>query len=282
MAKRAVEIDETLCQRSEAKADQEGTTLSAVIESYLTSWLGPEPAPEEMVTRIREEIYVVRRGDTLARIALAQYGDTKQYPVIAQYNNIADPRIIRVGQHLKLPFNEVILVSREEAGKRFRFPLDVTETPYYKFGDLYSRGSRWAGKPHPGVDLHQAKGANVYAAGEGTMLVNRFDATGYGHYLVIGHTLASGRAVYSLYGHLQLDDDSFTTPPVDTKVRGTDMVIGKEGETGYAGVPHVHFEIKKTDELGLYSGLNTYNLYDCFYDPYTFIDNPYNLCMPVE
>ena len=282
MTKRTVEIDESLYQRSDAKATTEGTTLSAVIESYLTSWLGPEPLPEETVTRIREEVYVVRRGDTLAKIALAQYGDAKQYPTIAQYNGIADPRVIRVGQQLKVPFSEVIPVSREAAAKRFRYPLDVRETRYYKFGDLYSRGSRWAGKPHPGVDMHQAKGVSVYAVGEGTVLVNKFDAKGYGHYIVIGHTLASGRLVYSLYGHLQLDDESFTTPPVNTKISGMDVVIGKEGETGYAGVPHVHFEIKKTDELGLYSRLNVYNLYDCFYDPYTFIDNPFNLCMPVQ
>jgi LysM repeat protein len=281
MSKRTVEIEARLYQRAAARAAQEGKTLSEIIEIYLTSWVGPET-----IVRTRYESYVVRPGDTLAKIALKMYGDAKKYTLIAEHNHITDPGMIRVNQVLRIPFAEEVPVDELEGdtqvlGKRFRFPLDETETNYYKFGTLYASNSRWAGKPHPGVDFHQAKGADVYAAGEGTVLVNQQDPTGYGHYIMIEHTLTTGAKVYSLYGHLQYDDESFVSPPVGTQIQGENVVIGKEGETGYAGVPHVHFEIKKTDQLGLYSMITVYNLRDYFYDPYEFIRDPNNRYVPV-
>ncbi len=128
----------------------------------------------------------------------------------------------------------------------------------------------------------------MYAIGEGTVLVNKHEAGGYGHYIMIEHTLTNGEKVYSLYGHLQEDAAprqaegvAFTSPAVGTEIVGEDVVIGKEGETGYAGVPHVHFEVKKTSELGLYSMINTHNLHGYFYDPYTFIRDPNNRYLPV-
>lgn len=45
-------------------------------------------------------VYVVKRGDTLSRIA-AKYGTT--YQKLAAYNGIANPNIISVGQRIKIP-----------------------------------------------------------------------------------------------------------------------------------------------------------------------------------
>jgi LysM repeat protein len=47
--------------------------------------------------------YVVRRGDTLARIAKAQLGDAKLYREIADLNGLRDPGRIAVGQRLEIP-----------------------------------------------------------------------------------------------------------------------------------------------------------------------------------
>lgn len=47
-----------------------------------------------------DEIYVVKKGDTLSGIA-AKYGTT--YQKLAQYNNIANPNVIFVGQKIKIP-----------------------------------------------------------------------------------------------------------------------------------------------------------------------------------
>lgn len=300
MSTRSIEIDERLYRRAVAKAAQEGKTLAKVVEANLRDWVGPEPVqpvvspapPPTSATRTREEIYVVRHGDTLAQIARKMYGDATKYVLIAERNGITNPALIQVGQRLRVLFTESVPadttvgtagVSTTATGRghRFRFPLNKVETNYYKFGSLYAGNSRWAGKPHPGVDFHEYKGANVYAIGEGTVLVNKQDPTGYGHYVMIEHTMTTGEKVYSLYGHLMYDDAAFQSPLVGTKLRGENIIIGKEGDTGYAGVPHVHCEIKKTSQLGLYAMITSYNLTESFYDPYTFVRDENNLYVPV-
>lgn len=275
MSKRRIAIDEQVYLRAATKAAEENKDLASIIEDYLRTWVGPEPI------LIRQETYVVRYGDTLAQIAKKVYGDAKQYVLIAEHNNITDPTVIRVGQELLIPFYGTPETSTGDGAQPFRFPLDKIETNYYKFGSLYNSRSRWAGKPHPGVDFHDRKGANVYAIGEGTVLFNRQDPRGYGHYIMIEHTLTTGNKVYSLYGHLMYDDETFQSPLVGTKIKGEDIVIGREGDTGYAGVPHVHFEVKRTAGLDLYAEITTYTIDDYFYDPYTFIQDPDNRCVSV-
>ncbi len=48
-------------------------------------------------------VYVVKRGDTLVKIAQATLGTYKRWPEIAKLNGIRDPRKLQVGQRLKLP-----------------------------------------------------------------------------------------------------------------------------------------------------------------------------------
>lgn len=47
--------------------------------------------------------YLVRRGDTLASIAAAEYGDPARWRPIAQANRIANPRLLAPGTRLALP-----------------------------------------------------------------------------------------------------------------------------------------------------------------------------------
>ena len=51
--------------------------------------------------------YVVRRGDTLYRIAVDYYGDGKMWKAIARANGIKDPSKIPVGARLSLPARAV-------------------------------------------------------------------------------------------------------------------------------------------------------------------------------
>jgi hypothetical protein len=48
-------------------------------------------------------VYVVRAGDTLARIAQSQLGRAARWPEIAKLNGLRDPNRIGVGQRLRLP-----------------------------------------------------------------------------------------------------------------------------------------------------------------------------------
>jgi LysM domain len=67
------------------------------LERLLT--LPPKDAPSAAPPRK----YVVVKGDTLSRIALAVYGDGKRWPEIAAANHLADPDKISIGQSLIIP-----------------------------------------------------------------------------------------------------------------------------------------------------------------------------------
>jgi len=225
--------------------------------------------------RQRAWTYTVRAGDTLAAIAYRFFGPSLSFQALGEYNGLSDPYWLEVGDLIQIPAIRP---------RRFRFPLDRIETSYYKFGALYSPGTRWAGKPHPGVDFDQGEGAPVYAIGEGRVTVNRVEESGYGHYLIVEHDLISGSRRWSLYAHLQYDDAAgFVTPRVGEWIRGLDVQIGRQGYTGAGagGVSHVHTEVKKTSDLGLMPELTMDNLRDWYEDPYAFIGDARNLFAPV-
>ena len=76
--------------------------LVSLIETYgLTAWDGgaaaDTPAPAQPAGEV---VYTVKAGDTLSAIA-AKYGTT--YQKIADYNGIANPNLIHVGQKIKIP-----------------------------------------------------------------------------------------------------------------------------------------------------------------------------------
>jgi LysM repeat protein len=50
-----------------------------------------------------EHVYAVRQGDTLNLIAASQLGNGQRYTEIQRRNNLANPNLILVGQHLVIP-----------------------------------------------------------------------------------------------------------------------------------------------------------------------------------
>lgn len=57
-----------------------------------------------------DEIYVVKKGDTLSKIA-NKYGIT--YKELAEYNNISNPNVIYVGQKIKIPSKGVFYIVKK-------------------------------------------------------------------------------------------------------------------------------------------------------------------------
>lgn len=131
--------------------------LISLIEKYnLTAWdikhensSGTGPSEQKP----SETVYIVKKGDTLSKIAAA-YGTT--YQVLAEYNGIANPNIIHVGQKIKIP-------SGNTGG-----PPAKTYKPYtVKKGDSLwaiaqkelGNGSRW-----PEIQkLNGLSGTTIYA-----------------------------------------------------------------------------------------------------------------------
>ena len=87
---------------------------------------------------------------------------------------------------------------------------------------------------HTGIDIAAPLGTPVVAAAAGIVIVVGHSTVGYGNYVIVAH----GYGVLTLYGHL-LETDAYQGQAV---TQGE--VIGKEGMTGFATGPHVHFEVR--------------------------------------
>lgn len=103
-------IDKDLFERASGKATSENKTLDVVLASLIEDWVGtwqpPAPPPAPLPPPSPSpgyQIYVVKSGDTLSGIAKRFYGDPNKYPLIAQFNSIADPRRIYPGMTFKIP-----------------------------------------------------------------------------------------------------------------------------------------------------------------------------------
>src|SRR5262245_51650414 len=94
-------------------------------------------------------IYVVKRGDTLAKIAKAQLGDAALFQTIADLNGLRDPSRISVGQRLEIPTRRELAPPPPPppppAAPRAA-PLAPTLQPPHglpailaEFGDIYAR-----------------------------------------------------------------------------------------------------------------------------------------------
>jgi hypothetical protein len=132
MADRRVEfsVDEELERRLRARAADQGTDLKDVILTELTAWLGDWGTSYA--------VHVVTSGETLSKLARLYYGETPKSTVIAAYNDISDPNVLRVGQVLRIPNAKSTPVT----------PLRKGESPYI-FG-LHDRGGEhlmgWSGR----------------------------------------------------------------------------------------------------------------------------------------
>ncbi len=132
MADRKIEfsVDEDLARRLVARAADQGTDLNKVTLTELTAWLGDWGASYA--------VHVVASGDTLSKLARLYYGDYTKSTVIAAFNDIQDPNLLRVGQVLRIPNVRGAPSAALRAG----------ESPYI-FG-LHDRGGEhlmsWAGR----------------------------------------------------------------------------------------------------------------------------------------
>ena len=213
--------------------------------------------------------YTVRPGDTLAHIAHTLYGTSRTWQELADAAGLDNPHLLEVGERLEFP---------DRWPMRPRAPLDhEIDFPFLEFGTLYPRGY-YAGVPHPGVDMSQQFKSPVYAAGHGIVCVSRYDPQGYGYYVMIEHLTTTGGPAWTLYGHFY---------PLDLALPGdrvtAETVIGHEGKSGNSGgIPHVHFEVKRTPELGLYGRLTPDNLRDYYHSPREWLADPEVLIVPTQ
>ena len=94
-------------------------------------------------------------------------------------------------------------------------------------------GNRW-GRPHKGLDTKVYIGDTIRAAFSGKVRIVRYEAGGYGKYIVIRHP----NGLETIYGHL-----SEQLVSENQSVRAGE-VIGLGGNTGRSTGSHLHFETR--------------------------------------
>jgi nucleoid-associated protein YgaU len=79
----------------------DGRPVRAILTVVFTEWLDPtkdlKDTDPEITTRL------IKRGDTLSSISAEMYSDPTRWRVIAQANQLDDPRQIQVGLRLTIP-----------------------------------------------------------------------------------------------------------------------------------------------------------------------------------
>ena len=126
-------------------------------------------------------------------------------------------------------------------------------------------GSRW-GRQHKGIDLKVYIGDTIRAAFSGKVRIVRYEARGYGNYIVIRHN----NGLETIYGHLskQLVDEN-------QEVRAGD-VIGLGGNTGRSTGSHLHFETRLCGVALNPALLFDFRSQDVTGDFYTFRNSSYS------
>ena len=93
-------------------------------------------------------------------------------------------------------------------------------------------------KGHGGMDLAVPTGTPIRAALGGMVTVSKYNAGGYGYYVMIDH----GNGLATLYGHC-----SKLLAKVGQTVEAGD-IIALSGSTGRSTGPHLHFEVRVNGE----------------------------------
>jgi lipoprotein NlpD len=201
----------------------------------------PEPHVEPDLVGV---IHVVKRGETLTRIAKA-YG----VPVreLQEVNDLRDARALEPGKELFIPgaarSREVPAavagappepdVAEPEAAPDGAERAKAASLRWPVQGVLYSRFGVRQGQRHDGIDIAAPEGTTVGAAAAGAV-VYAGEQSGYGSIVILRHD----DGLLTLYAHASA-----------ILVRHGDRVeagqpIARVGRSGRTSGPHLHFEVR--------------------------------------
>lgn len=81
---------------------EDGTPVRALLNCTFREWADSEKRKKE-ANLIDDPVRIVRRGETLSRIAYEEYGDSALWRIIADENKLTNPRILTPGLVLTIP-----------------------------------------------------------------------------------------------------------------------------------------------------------------------------------
>lgn len=210
------------------------------------------------VTDTRDVSHQIQAGDTLFELG-EKYGVPADE--IARYNDIKNPKALRVGQRVVIPSvgplrrgvvepKEVRDASSGKAQLRMvslsgvRGYVGTLGYPVDAARHTSRFGWRWSSF-HEGIDLAAPEGTDVLAAHDGTVVFVSESWSGYGKVVVI-----KGDRFMTVYGH-----NSKNLVSKGDRIDKGDR-IAKVGQTGDASGPHLHFETRVMDQNGRYAAVN--------------------------
>lgn len=165
---------------------------------------------------IRKEISLIDSVTFSKRIK-----DEKElYPALSLYGDVWDQEWVN-------PYKNTVQIPDS-------FNVDVSDycmpITSYMTSQYGPRGRRM----HRGVDLKLNTGDTVRAAFSGRIRLTKYEARGYGYYVVIRH----GNGLETIYGHLS----RFLVRPDQVVKVGDPIALG--GNTGRSTGSHLHFETR--------------------------------------
>ncbi|MBI4212295.1 MAG: LysM peptidoglycan-binding domain-containing M23 family metallopeptidase [Deltaproteobacteria bacterium] len=195
--------------------------------------------------------HTVRRGETIWTIASSYRVDPQ---VIAEYNNIEDPKEIDTGKLLYIPprkprpqfkllpgekkFSAVkgreTKQSRKKPGEEPQIEVQHDRLTWPIDGAILSPFGYRGGRRHDGVDIKAAHGTPIKVADEGEVVFSG-RMRGYGNLILVRHD----GDLFTAYAH-----NSKNKSKKGEKVK-RGQVIGLVGRTGRATGPHLHFEVRQ-------------------------------------
>jgi len=224
---------------------QPGDTVTSIAQNFglrpeTIQWSNSQLYPYPDLLYIGEELFIlpvdgvyhkVEAGDTLASIA-EEYKVDASAILESEYNDIADPETLVVGQMLVVPGGSKPYVAQvvyagppppgaAQGSGNFMWPVSGVITQGY-----------WGG--HQAVDIGAPCGTSIYASDSGYVAAVGW-MEGYGNHILLSH----GNGWETLYAHLNQ-----ILVRADTSVqRG--VLIGRVGTTGRSTGCHLHFEIRQ-------------------------------------
>ena len=204
-------------------------------------------------TATEQRTHVVVKGDTLAAIA-------RRYNVsVATLVNVnrlpSQTAKLKIGQKLTIPFGSTPVVAsvrtpsgprapaspRPPVGLALAVPDFVEAAPAFAWpveGTVTSLFGRRRSGWHRGIDVKAERGAIIFAAAEGTVVVSGVEPR-YGRVVKIEHD----DGFLTVYAH---NEENL----VEVGVRvGAGDPIATLGRTGRATAHHVHFEIRRNGSV---------------------------------
>jgi murein DD-endopeptidase MepM/ murein hydrolase activator NlpD len=125
-------------------------------------------------------------------------------------------------------FNDTVNITLYDSTQSRYWSMPVKKTAVTS--DFGTRKYRW----HYGTDLELDIGDSIFASFDGIIRISKFDAGGYGNYVMVRHY----NGLETLYGHL-----TASLVQVGQYVKAGEL-IGWGGNTGRSTGPHLHFEVR--------------------------------------